>query len=62
MMKLDGRKLSHKTREELRIRAVKQVESGESPEKVIQALGFHRSCIYDWLAKYREGGEDTAIA
>lgn len=59
MKRLDGRKLSHKTREELRIRAVKQVESGESPEKVIQALGFHRSCIYEWLAKYREGGEEA---
>ena len=55
-MKMDGRKLDHKTREEIRIRAVKQVEAGESPEVVIKALGFHRSCIYQWLAKYREGG------
>ena len=55
-MKMDGRKLNHKTREEIRIRAVKQVEAGESPEVVIKALGFHRSCIYQWLAKYREGG------
>jgi len=59
MMRLDGRKLSHKVREEIRIRAVKQVESGESPEEVIKALGFHRSCIYEWLAKYREGGEEA---
>jgi transposase len=55
-MKMDGRKLDHKTREAIRIRAVKQVEAGESPEVVIKALGFHRSCIYLWLAKYREGG------
>jgi transposase len=55
-MKMDGRKLDHKTREAIRIRAVKQVEAGESPEVVIKALGFHRSCIYQWLAKYREGG------
>lgn len=59
MKKLDGRKLSHKVREEIRIRAVEQVESGESPEDVINALGFHRSCIYEWLAKYREGGEEA---
>ena len=52
----DGRKLKHETLEELRIRAVKQVEAGESPEVVIQALGFHRSSIYNWLAAYREGG------
>jgi transposase len=59
MKKQDGRKLSHKTREEIRIRAVEQVESGESPEEVVKALGFHRSCIYEWLAKYREGGEEA---
>jgi transposase len=56
MKKLDGRKLDHKTREQIRIRAVKLVEAGESPEQVIKALGFHRSCIYNWIAKYREGG------
>jgi len=56
---LDGRRLDHKTREKLRIRAVKLVEEGHSPEHVIQALGFHRSCIYEWLAKYREGGLDA---
>lgn len=52
----DGRRLDHKTREKIRIRAVKLVEKGQSPEQVIKALGFHRSCIYEWLAKYREGG------
>jgi transposase len=58
-MKNDARKLSHKTREEIRIRAVQQVEAGESPETVIKALGFHRSCIYNWIARYREGGIDS---
>ena len=53
---LDGRRLDHKTREKIRIRAVKMVEAGQSPEQVIKALGFHRSCIYEWIAKYREGG------
>ena len=56
MNEQDGRKLKHETLEELRIRAVQQVEAGESPELVIQALGFHRSSIYNWLASYREGG------
>ena len=55
----DGRRLDHKTRENIRIRAVKLVEQGESPEQVIKALGFHRSCIYEWLAKYREGGTEA---
>ena len=52
----DGRKLDHKTREQIRIRAVKLVQAGNSPEEVIKALGFHRSAIYQWLAAYNEGG------
>lgn len=56
MRKNDGRKLSHETLEEIRIRAVKRVHAGESPEIVIQALGMNRSCIYKWLQKYEEGG------
>lgn len=55
----DGRRLDHKTREKIRIRAVKLVENGHSPEQVVKALGFHRSCIYEWLAKYREGGTEA---
>ena len=42
--------------EAIRIRAVQQVQAGADPEVVIKALGFHRSCIYEWLAKYRAGG------
>lgn len=43
----------------MRIRAVQQVEVGASPEAVIAALGFSRPRIYEWLAKYREGGVDA---
>ena len=46
MKETDARKLGHKTLEEIRIRAVQRVEAGESPEVVIKALGFSRSCIY----------------
>jgi len=56
MLHRDARKLDHKTLEEIRIRAVEQVQTGESPETVIRALGFSRSCIYTWLALYRSGG------
>ena len=52
----DGRKLDHKTLETLRIRAVGQVGNGAHPEDVAAALGLHRKTVYDWLAKYREGG------
>ncbi len=58
----DARKLDHKTLEEIRIRAVEQVQAGESPEVVIKALGFSRACIYEWLAWYREGGWEALRA
>jgi transposase len=52
----DGRKLDHKTLEEMRARAVGSVQNGQSPEIVAAALGINRTTIYDWLAKYRRGG------
>lgn len=62
MREFDGRQLDHKTREAIRIRAVKRIEAGESPEVIAATLGFHRSCIYDWIAKYREGGIEALKA
>ena len=56
MPRRDARSLDHKTLEEIRVRAVEQVQAGESPEDVIRTLGFTRSCIYTWLALYRAGG------
>jgi transposase len=44
------------------VRAVKQVQAGKSPEVVIDALGMSRSCIYEWLSKYRSGGWDALKA
>jgi transposase len=62
MKELDGRKLSHEALEEIRIRAVKAVEAGESPEAVIKSLGMTRPRIYIWLAAYREGGIEALKA
>lgn len=62
MKQFDGRQLDHKTREAIRIRAVKRIEAGESPEVIAATLGFHRSCIYDWIARYREGGIEALKA
>jgi transposase len=62
MGKRDGRALDHKALEAIRIQAVQRVEAGESPEDVIRVLGFTRTVIYDWLAKYREGGHDALRA
>jgi transposase-like protein len=58
MKELDRRKLGRETFEEIRTRAVKRVEAGESPEVVIKALGLSHPRIYQWIAKYREGGID----
>jgi transposase len=44
---------------EIRRKAVMAVQNGQSPEVVIAALGFHRNCIYEWLARYRAGGWDA---
>ncbi len=60
--KQDARKLDHKTLEEIRVRAVQQVQAGESPEVIVKALGFSRACIYQWLAWYREGGWEALRA
>jgi transposase len=58
MRENDGRKLDHKTLEAIRIRAVEQIEAGESPEDIVRSLGFARATIYNWLARYREGGKE----
>ena len=50
----DGRKLDHKTLEQLRIRAVGQIEHGAHPEEIAAALGMTRRRCMRWLAKYRE--------
>lgn len=56
MNEFDGRKINRKALEAIRIRAVKRVEAGESPDAVIKALGLTRPRIYEWITKYREGG------
>ena len=59
MNEFDGRKIDRRALEEIRIRAVKRVEAGESPEVVIKALGLTRPRIYEWIAKFREGGVEA---
>ena len=40
MSEFDGRKMNRTVLEAIRMRAVKRLEAGESPEVVIKALGF----------------------
>jgi transposase len=48
-MRRDGRKLDHKTLEEIRLMAVQRVWDGERPSVVIASYGFSRPIIYRWL-------------
>src|SRR5512144_1527855 len=62
-MSRDGRKLDHKALEAIRIHAVLRVrQDGASPEAIIEVLGFHRSCSYEWLKRYDEGGLEALKA
>ncbi len=38
---------------------MQRVKEGESPEAISDLLGFHQSCIYRWIAQYREGGYEA---
>jgi transposase len=52
----DARKLDHATLEALRMRAVRSVQDGESPEIVARTLRVTIRAMYRWLADYRGGG------
>lgn len=52
----DARRLDHKTLTELRRRAVKSIQGGQSPEIVAQAFNVNRVTVYGWLARFRDGG------
>jgi transposase len=58
----DGRKLDHRTLEEMRMRAIDAVESGQHPEQVAATLGLHRKTVYGWIARYRQGGKQALKA
>lgn len=54
---LDFRKLTVLQKEEVRINSVRRViRKKESPEKVAEEYGYHRSNIYRWIQIYRKKG------
>ena len=62
MPKIDGRKLSHKALEHMRLLAVRRViEDGEPPSNVMDSLGFCRTSIYPWLRTYRDKGLEALV-
>jgi len=44
------------------MRIVRQIEDGARPEYVAEALGFARSTVFGWMARYREGGLEALKA
>jgi|GEM_PF-670417 len=61
MARRDARALDHKTLEEMRIRAVEAVQSGQRVEVVAEAMGLSRSTVFGWMARYRVGGWDALM-
>ena len=62
MAKIDGRTLSHKALEHMRILAVKRVvEDGEAPSEVMKSLGLCRTSIYPWLRKHQAQGLEALV-
>ena len=54
---LDGRKRPDEVMNYFRKRAVQAIrENGHSPEVVANVFGFDRSCLYEWLKRYDQGG------
>jgi transposase len=57
----DGRKLDHKTLEEIRRMAVERVREGEAPSAVIASYGLCRTTIYKWLNLAKRGGRGDPL-
>jgi hypothetical protein len=64
MRKDDARQLDHATLEAMRERAVRSMQSSESPEVVDRVIGVNRSAVYGWLAQstWRLGSVESQTA
>jgi transposase len=62
-MKRDGRKLDHKTLEEIRLMAMERLAEGEAASAVMSSYGLCRTTIYKWQRKVRDGrGVDALLS
>ena len=62
MPKIDGRELTHKALEHMRVLAVRRVlEDGERPSEVMDSLGLCRTSIYPWLRRCRDQGLEALV-
>jgi len=58
----DGRKLDHKTLEQMRFRAVARVKAGGRPGEVAATMGVHPKTVYRWRRAEKEGGKEALKA
>ncbi len=57
---VDGRKIPDEVMGYIRKIAVQAIrENSQSPEVVAKVVNFNRSCIYEWLKRYDEGGYEA---
>jgi len=54
-MKRDGRKLDHKTSEEIRLMAMERLREGEAASTIMESFGLCRTTIYKWRRKIGNG-------
>ncbi|WP_025321625.1 IS630 family transposase [Deferrisoma camini] len=55
----DNRSLDKKAQEALRIRVVRQVREGVSPEQLAKTLDINPRTIYRWIERFHYGGEEA---
>lgn len=58
----DGRKHDHHTLQVMRQQAVKAVREGQAVQAVAAAFGLSTRTIFNWLAKFAEGGQSALLA
>ncbi|MCA1696456.1 MAG: IS630 family transposase [Actinobacteria bacterium] len=63
MRENDGRKLDHKTLEDIRIRSVRLIMDEQVRiQDVAESLGLRRSTVYSWVKTYKEHGAQALLA
>ena len=60
--KFDARQLDHTTLEAMRFRAVEAARAGMKPDALALAYGVSGRTILQWLADFRNGGEQALKA
>lgn len=55
----DCRKLKPEQQEEIRRRAISAIHQGNPPSEVARTMQVSESSIFDWIARYRNGGWDA---